>query len=147
MSRVEHQTPEIKINKNQNFNIASEDDIKLYFRSQFTNNYKVEEKEFKKIIDKDVQNHDKDKHVKLLTYYKNTKVKKMFIAKNNTNNKTSNLSENNNVIYKYTCDKACDTYTYILLCLSCNNYSNGKNKTLFFYLITLLFESLVVISI
>ena len=81
MSRVEHQTPEIEINKNQNFNTSSEDDIKLYFRCQFTNNYKVEEKELKKIIDKDVQNHDKDKHVKLLTYYKNTKVKKGLLQK------------------------------------------------------------------
>ena len=57
--RVEHQTPEIKINKNQDSNNAPDDDIKLYFGSQFTNNYKVEEKEFKKIIDKDVQHHDK----------------------------------------------------------------------------------------
>ena len=31
--RVKHQTPEIKINSNQDFNNASEDDIKLYFRS------------------------------------------------------------------------------------------------------------------
>ena len=77
--RVEHQTPDIKINTNQDINNSSEDDIKLYFRSQFTNNYKVEEKELNKIVDKDVQHHDKVKHVKLLIYYKNSKVKKLFI--------------------------------------------------------------------
>ena len=43
---TEHQAPEIKINKNLDFNNASKDDIKLYFCSQFTNNYKVEGKEF-----------------------------------------------------------------------------------------------------
>ena len=73
--RVEHQTPELKINNNQHFNNAPEDDIKLYFRSRFTNNNKVEEKDFKKIIDKEVQHHDKDKRVKLLKSYKNRKVK------------------------------------------------------------------------
>ena len=36
--RVEHQTPEMKINKNQDSNNAPEDDIKLYFPSQLTNN-------------------------------------------------------------------------------------------------------------
>ena len=41
--RVEHHTPEMKINKNQHFNNAPED-IKLYFWSHFTNNNKVEEK-------------------------------------------------------------------------------------------------------
>ena len=62
--RIEHQTPEIKINKNLDSNNAPEDDIKLYLSSRFTINYKVEEKELKKIIDKDVQH--KDKHIKLL---------------------------------------------------------------------------------
>ena len=61
--RVDHQTPEIKINKNPDFNNAPEDDIKLYFCSQFTNNYKVVEKELNKIIDKDVQHRDIDKHI------------------------------------------------------------------------------------
>ena len=49
--------------------------MKLYFCSQFTINNKVEEKEFKKIIDEDVQHHDKDNHVKLLINYKNRNVK------------------------------------------------------------------------
>ena len=69
----------MKINNNQYSNNAPEDDIKLYFRSQFTNNYKVDEKELKKIIDKDVHHHDKDKHVIFLIYYKNRKVKNVFI--------------------------------------------------------------------
>ena len=105
--RVEHQTPEMKIKKNQDFNNALKDDIKLYFRSQFTNkeNDKVEEKELKTIIDKDVQHHDKDKHVKFLIYYKNRKVKNLFIE-NKTNIKSTNISEKYNVIYKYTCDRA-----------------------------------------
>ena len=66
--RVEHQTPEIKINTNQDINNSTEDDIKLYCRSQFTNNYQVEEKELNKIIDKDVQHHDKDKHARKTSY-------------------------------------------------------------------------------
>ena len=90
--RVEHQTIEMKINTNQVFNNASEDDVKLYFRSQFTNNYKVEENELKKIIDKDVQHHDKDKHVKLLIYYKKIKVKNLFMK-----DKTTNINTTNNV--------------------------------------------------
>ena len=111
--RVEHQTPEMKINENQDYNNAPEDDIKLYFRSQFTNNYKVEENELKKIIDKDVQQYDKDKHVKLLIYYKNRKVKNLFIKSKTTNIKTTNISENFNVIFKYTCDKAPCNVTHI----------------------------------
>ena len=41
--------------------------------------HKLKEKELKKIIDKDLQHHDKDKHLKLLIYYKNRKVKKLFV--------------------------------------------------------------------
>ena len=102
----ELKTPEMKINKNQDFNNITEDDIKLYFRCQFTNNYKVEEKELKKIIDKDVQHQNKDKHVKFLIYYKNRKLKTLFIKNKITNFKTTNISENDNVIYIYTCDKS-----------------------------------------
>ena len=54
--RVEHQTPEIKINKNQDSIIMHQKMILNYISicSQFTNNYKIEEKQLKEIIDKDV---------------------------------------------------------------------------------------------
>ena len=87
-------------------NNAPEDDNKLYFRSQFNINYKVEERELNKIIDNDVQHRDKDKDVKLLIYYKNRKVKNLPIRNKASNIKTTNISENYNVIYKYTRNKA-----------------------------------------
>ena len=48
-----------------------------------------------------VQHHEKDKHVQLLIYYKHRKVKKLFIKNKTTNNETTNVSENYNVIYKF----------------------------------------------
>ena len=60
-------------------------------------------------IDKDVQHHDKDKHVKLIKYHKKRKVKNLFIKKKTTNIKLTNISENYNIFYKYTCDNVKST--------------------------------------
>ena len=134
--RVEHQTPEIKINRNEYFNNASEDDIKLYFSSQFINNYKVEEKEFKKLIDTDEQYHDKDKHVKLPIYYKNRKAKNLFIKNKTTNNKTT-LLENYNVIYVNTHARRHVMWRTCFKLVIRKLYCNRKNQTTLFSQTTL----------
>ena len=89
------------------------------------NNYKVEKK-MKKIIAKDVQHHDKDKHVKFLIYYKNI----IFLLKqySNTNIKTPNISENYKVINKYACDKAPSNVTYIHRCYVGHMTTNVKDR-------------------
>ena len=88
-------------------------------------NYKAEKK-LKKIMDKDAQYHDKNKHVKLLIYYKNI----FFLLKqnSNTNIKTPNISENYKVINKYTRNKAPSNETYTHRCYVGHMTTNAKDR-------------------
>ena len=80
-------------------NSNEKEKVKLFYRSQMTKNYKQEENEIKKILSTNLQT-DNNKDLKLLIYYKNRKLKSLFI-KNNPNKP----SEQFHVIYQYTCDE------------------------------------------
>ena len=65
-----------------------------------TNNYQREKNTLKRIIHKDVKHNNQGKKIKFLIYYKNWKVKNLFI-KNNTNK----CKDDYIVIYMYSCNK------------------------------------------
>lgn len=77
------------------------EDIKLYFRNQMSNSYKMTEKELQKIIYSNVEHRNPLNRINLLIYYKNKKLKNLFI-RNNNNKSTSDF----NVVYRYDCDQA-----------------------------------------
>ena len=97
----ENDTKIIEVKKLEDNN---EEDIKIYFRSQMTNDFKLEEKILKKIINNDVKHHNQEKKIKFLIYYKNRKIKHMFI-RNNITRRKEDCNVDYNVIYKYSCDK------------------------------------------
>ena len=53
--------------------------IKLYYEMQMTDNYKEEEKQLEAIVTKNIAPRDHSKEVKLMIYYKNKKLKQLFI--------------------------------------------------------------------
>ena len=74
-----------------------------------TDNYKEEEKLLNNIVYKNVTSKDTDKKLKLMIYYKNRKLRQLFIKNNVTSTK-----EDNNVVYQYTCSYAgCHSSKYI----------------------------------
>jgi hypothetical protein len=82
-------------------NEKHETETKIYFCNQMSNSYKIIEKELQKIIKYSVKPTVPNGNIKLLIYYKNKKLKNIFI-KNNTNKTTEDF----NVVYKYTCEEA-----------------------------------------
>ena len=74
--------------------------VQLYFRSQMTCNYKTTERELRTIVNKHVKPKNNNS-LHLLIYYKNRKLRNLFIRNNNTSS-----SEEFNVVYKYACDQA-----------------------------------------
>lgn len=75
-------------------------DVKLFYRNQMTDTYKIAEKEIQKIVHQDVVPTHPNSDLKLFIYYKNKKLKSLFI-KNNTNRSTEIF----NVVYRYQCDE------------------------------------------
>ena len=74
--------------------------IKLFYRNQMTENYKQVEKELQTVIRRNIQPANQRSEVQLLIYYRNRKLKELFI-KNNSNPS----QEKYNVVYKYSCDQ------------------------------------------
>ena len=83
----------------------NDEDNKIYFKNQMTNDYRREENTLKRIIYNDLKHHNQGKKIKFLIYYKNRKVKTLFI-KNNSNK----CKDDYNVTYMYSCNKVpCNT--------------------------------------
>ena len=74
--------------------------IKLFYKNQMTGTYKMTEKEINKIITQNVKPNS-DAKLKLFIYYKNKKLRQLFIKNN-----PQKSNESHHVIYKYTCDQA-----------------------------------------
>ena len=75
-------------------------EIKIYYRNQFTNQYKQEEKQLKQIINSNVKPASKSNSVKLLVNYRSRKLSNLFI-RNNPHKEPSPSY----VVYRYTCEK------------------------------------------
>ena len=71
--------------------------ILLYYRNQMSSYYKQEEQNLKRIISSNVLPTDENKSISLLIYYKNKKVRNLFIKNN------PHVSSDNHVVYQYTC--------------------------------------------
>jgi hypothetical protein len=80
--------------------VTNNNAIKLFFRNQMSNTYKQTEKEMQTIIHQNVKPTENNKKLKLFIYYKNKKLKHLFI-RNNSNKPTASF----NVVYKYHCDE------------------------------------------
>lgn len=87
--------------------------IELFFQGQMCSNYKVEEKQLKTIIEKNVQPVDDNHHISLRIYYKNKKLHNLFIR--NKPISTNEVSDRHHVVYLYECKQAgCNAkHTYI----------------------------------
>ena len=84
--------------------------IHLYYRNQMSSYYKQEELNLKRIVSSHVFPTDENKSISLQIYYKNKKVRNLFIKNN------PHVSSDNHVVYRYTCAKEecqLDHQTYI----------------------------------
>jgi hypothetical protein len=93
-----------------------------------SDNYKEEEKELETIINRNIKPKDETKKIKLYIYYKNKKLKQLFIK-----NGVASSQEDNNVVYQYTCSYAgCHSSKYIgyttnlLTCRMKQHYYSGS---------------------
>ena len=73
-----------------------DEDIKIYFKNQMTNNYHREENTLKRIIHNDVKHNNQGKKIQFLIYYKKRKLKNLYIKNN-----TTKCKDDYNVIYIY----------------------------------------------
>lgn len=76
--------------------------IPLFFRNQMSSQYKQEEKNIRKIIQDHISPTDNNTSVKLQIFYKNKKLRNLFI-KNNPHRPTK--GDTSHVVYKYICPK------------------------------------------
>ena len=87
--------------------------IEIFYEGQMCSNYKVEEKQLTSIISKYVQPADDNHQINLRIYYKNKKLKNLFIR--NKPRLDSNVSDRHHVVYLYTCNqRGCNSsQTYV----------------------------------
>ena len=100
IQKLTHSNMDIKPKSNRSSateQTISNSNVKLFFQNQMTANYKQDEKNLNNIISKYVQPSSSNSRVSLHIYYKNRKLKNLFIR-----NKPSN-SEQHSVVYKYEC--------------------------------------------
>ena len=75
--------------------------IKLYYRSQFHPNYKIDERVMKEIVNNNVKPIDQQSEISLIIYYKNKKTHNL-IMKNNSAPPPP-IAQRTNVVYNFNC--------------------------------------------
>ena len=87
--------------------------IDIFYESQMSSNYKVEEKQLSSIISRHVIPANDDHEVNLRIFYKNKKLKNLIIR--NKVNDDKGIPNRHHVVYKYTCNQeGCNSsQTYI----------------------------------
>ena len=88
--------------------------LQLHYRNQMTGSYKQIENELRKIINTNVQPTNTEQQIQLLIFYRNKKLKSLFIRNN-----SQVQSETFNVVYKYTCDKVHSTSAQEVCYIGC----------------------------
>ena len=83
--------------------ITAKNKIQIFYEGQMYSNYKVEEKQLTNIIKKYIQPTDEDHQVKLQIYYKNKKIKHLFIR--NRVIQENDVRNRDHVVYQYTCNQ------------------------------------------
>ena len=76
--------------------------VNLYFRGQMSSNYKVEEEQLKQIVTKNVKVVSDEDRINLLIYYKNKKLRNLFIK--NKISSSKEISDHHHVVYAYSCN-------------------------------------------
>ena len=98
-----------KFNQN-NRHTEAENNINLYYRNQFTSSHRMEEKLIQNAVDKNVKPINNSDKINTRIYYKNRKIKSLFIKNKITNEKQTN----DHVVYQYLCSQAgCNSVKYI----------------------------------
>ena len=91
--------------------IQDKKQINLFFQGQMSSAYKLEEKELTKIVYEHVKPVNNDNSINLRIYYKNKKLKHLFIRNKST---FKECSDKHHVVYQYCCNKeGCNSSTYI----------------------------------
>ena len=78
--------------------------IDIFYESQMSSNYKLEEKQLSNIISKYVKPNNEDQEINLRIYYKNKKLKNLLIRNRASNN--TEVSNRHHVVYQYKCNQA-----------------------------------------
>ena len=91
------------LNKKQSQNNRQQpviDSLSLYYRNQMSSNYKQEEQNLRKIVKDHLSPIAENTEISLKIYYKNKKLRNLFIQNNLTKPKKG---ERSHVVYMYTC--------------------------------------------
>ena len=84
--------------------------ITIFYKNQFTSNYRQDERLIKQIVSKHVTPTGNDSTINTCIYYKSKKLRQFIISNKSSNVKTSK----SRVVYQYTCkDSACNGASYI----------------------------------
>ena len=78
--------------------------VQIFYEGQMCCNYKIEEKQLTNIIDKHVQPIDENHKIKLQIYYRNKKLKNLFIK--NKGRDGNDVRDQHHVVYQYTCNQS-----------------------------------------
>ena len=106
---VDNTINKVLSNKVNPENSQKQNSIIIYYRNQYTSNFKSEETNLKNAIKKNVQPSDTTKKVEVRIYYKNRKLKSLFIK-----NKLFHKKTDDHVVYQYRCNKiGCNSNSYI----------------------------------
>ena len=85
--------------------------IKFFFQGQMSSCYKVEEREFSKIVYDHVKPVENNSSINLRIYYRNKKLKHLFIRNKSA---SKECSSRHHVVYQYSCNKVgCNSSKYI----------------------------------
>ena len=91
----------------------TKDKVEIFYEGQMHSNYKVDEKQLQNIITKYIKPADENHQVKLQIYYRNRKLKNLFIK--NQDKRDNDIRDRHHVVYQYTCNQSgCNsTQSYI----------------------------------
>jgi len=87
--------------------------IELYYENQMSTNYKQDERQLNNIIKNNISATDENYNIKLTVFYKNKKIKQLFI-KNNLNKDSTDIGSRHHCVYSYICNmNGCNSVEYI----------------------------------
>ena len=96
-------------NANADNATTEQQQITLYYRNQFTSNYKAEERTLKQLVRRHVEPSDPNSRVTLSVFYRNRKLRHILM-----NNRPNNQRVDSRVVYDYKCpESGCNAATYV----------------------------------
>ena len=87
-----------KINHQQRQQDETSNSIKLFYQSQMTSNYKMEEQQIKEIVEKNIKPSNPAEDIKLHIFYRNKKLRNLVMR-----NRYHKTEDYHHVVYQYTC--------------------------------------------